>query len=237
MPPVRRVVRNPLVDRAPPCVVDVDQAALQMSLAALGALEIRQVRRTTQEALFNSLVQQHHYLGYRAARWGASEVPGLRRCTTGCVYGVEFGATPPGQSGSVHWLGRAGTVGQRTAAGLRHALSGLALGQGAAPGVASAGPYCEEAVSGLAAPVWASDLLPGDLRRSAALLGALSSRTKLRQPSAKILDQRVAQQVLDRTVGLLGRGVLAAPGGHPEVQPVGRAVATAGKQFSDLCSA
>jgi len=64
MPPVRRVVRNPLVDRAPPCVVDVDQAALQMSLAALGALEIRQVRRTTQEALFNSLVQQHHYLGY-----------------------------------------------------------------------------------------------------------------------------------------------------------------------------
>ena len=64
MPPVRRVVRNPMVDRARPCVVDVDQACLQMSLAALGALEVRQVRRTAEDALFNSLVQQHHYLGY-----------------------------------------------------------------------------------------------------------------------------------------------------------------------------
>jgi hypothetical protein len=64
MPPVRRVVRNPMVDRARPCVVDVDQTPVQMSLAALGSLEVRQVRRTAQEALFNSLMQQHHYLGY-----------------------------------------------------------------------------------------------------------------------------------------------------------------------------
>ena len=64
LPPVRRVVRNPMVDRARPRVVEVDQAWLQMSLAALGALDVRQVRRTAEEALFNSLVQQHHYLGY-----------------------------------------------------------------------------------------------------------------------------------------------------------------------------
>jgi len=63
MPPVRRVVRNPMADRARPCVVDVDQASLHLSLAALGALEVRQVRRTAEEALFNSLRQQHHYLG------------------------------------------------------------------------------------------------------------------------------------------------------------------------------
>jgi hypothetical protein len=42
----------------------VDQTALRTSFAALGPLEVRQVRRTPEEALFNSLVQQHHYLGY-----------------------------------------------------------------------------------------------------------------------------------------------------------------------------
>jgi hypothetical protein len=35
-----------------------------MSLAELGPIELRQVRRTGQEGLFNSLLQQHHYLGY-----------------------------------------------------------------------------------------------------------------------------------------------------------------------------
>ena len=64
LPPVRRVIRNPLVERSEPALVSVDQAPLRMSLAELGALEIRQVRRTPEEALFNSLLQQHHYLGY-----------------------------------------------------------------------------------------------------------------------------------------------------------------------------
>jgi Domain of unknown function (DUF4338) len=64
LPPVRRAVRNPLVERSAPVVIDVDQAPLPTSLAALGPLEIRQVRRTHEEAMFNSLMQQHHYLGY-----------------------------------------------------------------------------------------------------------------------------------------------------------------------------
>jgi hypothetical protein len=41
-----------------------DETPLAMPLAALGALELRQVRRTPEEALFNGLVQQYHYLGY-----------------------------------------------------------------------------------------------------------------------------------------------------------------------------
>jgi Domain of unknown function (DUF4338) len=64
LPPVRRAVRNPLVDRSAPVLVDVDQAPLPTNLAELGLLEIRQVRRTPDEAMFNSLIQQHHYLGY-----------------------------------------------------------------------------------------------------------------------------------------------------------------------------
>ncbi|MBK8114188.1 MAG: hypothetical protein IPK44_06415 [Candidatus Accumulibacter sp.] len=39
-----------------------------MSFAELGALEVRQDRRTPEEALFNSLLQQHHDPGYALLR-------------------------------------------------------------------------------------------------------------------------------------------------------------------------
>ena len=64
LPLVRRVPRNPMVDRNHPSLVSVDEAPLQMALGELGALELRQVRRTSEEALFNSLLRHHHYLGY-----------------------------------------------------------------------------------------------------------------------------------------------------------------------------
>jgi hypothetical protein len=64
LPPVRCVPRNPLAQRAAVGLVEVDQAPLSTSLGELGAIELRQVRRTSEEALFNSLLQQHHYLGY-----------------------------------------------------------------------------------------------------------------------------------------------------------------------------
>lgn len=64
LPPVRQVSRNFLVDRRKPEAMSVDEAPLRMSLAELGPLEVRQVRRTPEEALFNSLLEQYHYLGY-----------------------------------------------------------------------------------------------------------------------------------------------------------------------------
>lgn len=64
LPPVRQVSRNYLVQRKKPEGVSVEQTLLHMSFAELGPLEVRQVRRTPQEALFNGLLQQHHYLGY-----------------------------------------------------------------------------------------------------------------------------------------------------------------------------
>ena len=64
LPPVRQVSRNPLVERTAPTAISLDEAPLRLSLAELGALEIRQVRRTPDEAMFNALMQQHHYLGY-----------------------------------------------------------------------------------------------------------------------------------------------------------------------------
>lgn len=64
LPPVRRVPHNPLVNRSQPVRVSMDETPLEASFTEIGALEVRQVRRTTEEALFNSLLQHHHYLGY-----------------------------------------------------------------------------------------------------------------------------------------------------------------------------
>lgn len=64
LPPVRQVGRSSLSRRDKPAAMIVDQTLMSMSLAELGPLEIRRVRRTPEEALFNGLLQQHHYLGY-----------------------------------------------------------------------------------------------------------------------------------------------------------------------------
>ena len=64
LPAVRRRPPNPLARRRAPAVVEVDVDPLHASLGEIQPLEVRQVRRTPEEALFNSLLQHHHYLGY-----------------------------------------------------------------------------------------------------------------------------------------------------------------------------
>ncbi len=64
LPALRQVGRSSLMGREKPDAVSIDQTPLSMSFAELGPLHVRQVRRTPEEALFNSLLQQHHYLGY-----------------------------------------------------------------------------------------------------------------------------------------------------------------------------
>ena len=65
LPPVRYRPPNPLAQRARPALaVDVDRSPIRCRLVDLGAVEFRQVRRTPEEALFNGLIEQHHYLGY-----------------------------------------------------------------------------------------------------------------------------------------------------------------------------
>ena len=64
LPEVRFVPRNPMVVRERPALVPVDTTPLIARLNELRPLEVRQVRRTSDEPLFNSLVEHHHYLGY-----------------------------------------------------------------------------------------------------------------------------------------------------------------------------
>jgi hypothetical protein len=64
LPVLRQVGRSSLPGRDKPAAVNIDQTSLSVSFAELGPLEVRQVRRTPEEVLFNSLLQHHHYLGY-----------------------------------------------------------------------------------------------------------------------------------------------------------------------------
>lgn len=64
LPAVRRRPPNPLTVRARPQPIAVDTSPIRCGLGDLPELSFRQVRRTPEEALFNSLLQHHHYLGY-----------------------------------------------------------------------------------------------------------------------------------------------------------------------------
>lgn len=64
LPAVKRIVRNRIAERARPPRVALEARPWEGSLNQLQPLEFVQVRRSPEEALFNSLLDQHHYLGY-----------------------------------------------------------------------------------------------------------------------------------------------------------------------------
>jgi hypothetical protein len=64
LPPVKFMPHNPLVKRARPEPIPVDTAPIVAPLAKLRPVKIEQVRRTDHERLFNSLIEQYHYLAY-----------------------------------------------------------------------------------------------------------------------------------------------------------------------------
>src|SRR5215813_10448405 len=64
LPPVTYKRHNPLAQRARPEPVLLDQTPIEAKLKDLGPIELEQARCTADEPLFNSLMEQHHYLGY-----------------------------------------------------------------------------------------------------------------------------------------------------------------------------
>ena len=65
LPAVKFVPANPLVRRARPVSVPIDTTPLEGRIDQIGPLQVAQVRRTPQERLFNSLLEQYHYLRYQ----------------------------------------------------------------------------------------------------------------------------------------------------------------------------
>jgi hypothetical protein len=64
LPPRRLMPLNPFLHRQRPAPVQVDARPLHCSLAELGPLLVRQVRRTEEEKLCCGLIETHHYLRY-----------------------------------------------------------------------------------------------------------------------------------------------------------------------------
>jgi hypothetical protein len=64
LPAQKRHIPNPLINRKKPGKVKIDQTPIDARLSDIKPLEFRQVRRTPSETLFNSLIEQYHYLGY-----------------------------------------------------------------------------------------------------------------------------------------------------------------------------
>jgi hypothetical protein len=64
LPPVRFQTLNPFLRRATPAPMLIDNTPVTGVLRQIRPIEFQQVRRTGDEPLFNSLMEQHHYLGY-----------------------------------------------------------------------------------------------------------------------------------------------------------------------------
>src|SRR6202043_3578524 len=64
LPPVRQTSLNPFVQRNKPQPVLIDMTPLSGVLIDIRPIWFQQVRRTSDEPLFNSLIEHHHYLGY-----------------------------------------------------------------------------------------------------------------------------------------------------------------------------
>jgi hypothetical protein len=64
LPPRKSNPPNPLANRKKPLRITVDEAAVECSLNELYPINLKQVRRTAREKLFNSLISEYHYLGY-----------------------------------------------------------------------------------------------------------------------------------------------------------------------------
>jgi len=63
-PPKKCFPPNPLQKRTSPRKITVEKTPIHASLKQLSQIEIRQVRHTKDEQLYNSLIHQFHYLAY-----------------------------------------------------------------------------------------------------------------------------------------------------------------------------
>lgn len=64
LPARKQNPNNPFLNRKPPEVVKIDQSPVECNLEDIQPIELRSVRKTKLEKLYNSLIHEYHYLGY-----------------------------------------------------------------------------------------------------------------------------------------------------------------------------
>lgn len=66
LPPRKRIINNPFLNRKIPEPAKINQTSVACDLKQIQPIRLQSVRRTKFESLYNSLMQDYHYLGYRA---------------------------------------------------------------------------------------------------------------------------------------------------------------------------
>src|SRR5207248_7437747 len=69
LPPIRFQTLNPFVRRTTPAPMLIDTTPITGALKELRPIELQQVRRTGDEALCKSLMEQHHYLKHHYLKY------------------------------------------------------------------------------------------------------------------------------------------------------------------------
>lgn len=64
LPPIKFRPNNPLATRKKPPIIDVNKSAINCITVPKNQIELKQVRYTADEKLYNSLISQYHYLDY-----------------------------------------------------------------------------------------------------------------------------------------------------------------------------
>ena len=143
LPPVRRVVRNRLAERERPEPVIPDNRPVCGPLHSITPLEFVQVRRTPEERLFNSLMEQYHYLGYEQPV--GEHLKYLVKANGQAIACLAWQSAPRHLKAArpLHWLERRSAPAQRALAGVQHAFSDSAVGTRGSSGFAHSGTHGE----------------------------------------------------------------------------------------------
>ena len=123
---------------------DVDPGAIESAPADRVPAGTAHGRRSA----LNSLLEQHHYLGYQQPVGEHVNVSGLGGAgPPHRMSGMEFGAASPEQPRSVYRLERGSAAAEHPLSGLQHPLSDSALGRSTALGLAPSGAHGETSMS------------------------------------------------------------------------------------------
>ena len=179
LPPVKRVVRNRIAERQKPEPVIPDNRPMRGPLHSITPLEFVQVRRTPEEALFNSLVEQYHYLGYEQPIGEHLKYLVKANGQVIACAGLAKRAASPESARPLPRMERRSAPAQRALAGLQHAVSDSAVGSCGTSGFAPSGAHGQACSARLATDLRASYLLVGDVRRYLAFSRHVLSRGQL----------------------------------------------------------
>src|SRR3954449_6679356 len=179
LPPVSYVRHNPLANRARPEPAPIDTTPVEDRLRNLQPLEFEQARRTSQEPLFNSLMEEHHYLGYEQPV--GEHLKYLVRAQGRPVACLAWSSAPRHLGSRDRYIGWSAEARRRNIRFIAYNTRFLILPWIGVPasGFAHSGPRGGGAVGGLGADIQPSGLFRGDFHRSRSFSRDLLPRSQL----------------------------------------------------------